>query len=179
MPADMPHWFAADRVFQAPDGWYIGDPAGYRVGPYQRRAMAEVRSQQISAHLSRCDATLQRVRMVRRFLHAETRDSRRRVLTSATPGRALDLETRQQSVTRSGEQHPVRFRTNRFFNAGGRWYFTTREGIDVGPYDTRAAAERDAGRLIQLLLRTDTQAQARLTIQQFQIRPVIHNARSE
>ncbi len=33
----------------------------------------------------------------------------------------------------------------------GRWYFATREGVDVGPYATRAAAESGGARLAKML----------------------------
>ena len=45
-----------------------------------------------------------------------------------------------------------------YFRAGGRsvvsdgsWYFATREGIDVGPYPSRQAAEAGSVRLTKLL----------------------------
>lgn len=45
-----------------------------------------------------------------------------------------------------------------YFRAGGRsllsdgsWYFATREGIDVGPYPSRQAAEAGSARLAKLL----------------------------
>jgi hypothetical protein len=34
------------------------------------------------------------------------------------------------------------FRTERVFHAGGHWYFSTREGFDMGPYGDRPAAVR-------------------------------------
>ena len=33
----------------------------------------------------------------------------------------------------------------------GKWYFATREGIDVGPYPTQAAAEAGGVRLAKML----------------------------
>lgn len=33
------------------------------------------------------------------------------------------------------------FRTDRFFSGNGRWYFATRERIDVGPFARREQAE--------------------------------------
>jgi len=41
-------------------------------------------------------------------------------------------------------------RSERVFGAGGQWYFQTREGIDVGPYPTREAAEAEAARLARV-----------------------------
>lgn len=36
---------------------------------------------------------------------------------------------------------PITFRTNRFFSIGVNWYFSTREGIDHGPFDSKKLAE--------------------------------------
>ncbi|SFR86159.1 hypothetical protein SAMN05216203_3540 [Marinobacter daqiaonensis] len=42
---------------------------------------------------------------------------------------------------RAGETRPTPFRSSRFFCVGGKWYFTTREGFDSGPFATRERAE--------------------------------------
>ena len=41
--------------------------------------------------------------------------------------------------------------SDRFLMANGAWYFTTREGIDVGPFQTRPDAVKACDRLIELL----------------------------
>lgn len=41
---------------------------------------------------------------------------------------------------RAGEAGSIPFRTGRFFNVGGNWYFSTRESIDQGPYASRQEA---------------------------------------
>lgn len=44
---------------------------------------------------------------------------------------------------RNGEQDvPITFRTNRFFTEGPNWYFSTREGIDQGPFENRLLAHQ-------------------------------------
>jgi len=44
-----------------------------------------------------------------------------------------------ETKPRTGEDNAsIPFRSNRFFCVGNRWYFTTREGFDSGPYATRA-----------------------------------------
>ena len=35
------------------------------------------------------------------------------------------------------------FTSDRFFNEGGKWFFTTREGDMKGPFDSRADAEQE------------------------------------
>ncbi|CAA0100670.1 Uncharacterised protein [BD1-7 clade bacterium] len=45
---------------------------------------------------------------------------------------------------RSGEQKSSgkkQARTDRFVEIDGRWFFRTREGFDVGPFDARSDAE--------------------------------------
>jgi hypothetical protein len=37
----------------------------------------------------------------------------------------------------------VYFRTDRFHHSGGYWYFLTREGEDVGPFNSRERAEAE------------------------------------
>lgn len=44
---------------------------------------------------------------------------------------------------REGESGPVPFRTGRIFNVGVEWYFSTRGGIDRGPYDDKKEAEAE------------------------------------
>jgi hypothetical protein len=43
------------------------------------------------------------------------------------------------------------FRSDRVFNSDGQWYFHTREGIEVGPYESQFDAELEAGLLKELL----------------------------
>jgi hypothetical protein len=49
-----------------------------------------------------------------------------------------------ESVTihnRGSEPSRRYFRCERFFTVGHEWYFTTREGLDIGPYASRPQAE--------------------------------------
>lgn len=42
---------------------------------------------------------------------------------------------------RTGESDSkVWYRSERYFYVDGSWYFSTREGIDIGPYSSRLAA---------------------------------------
>jgi hypothetical protein len=53
-------------------------------------------------------------------------------------------------MNRAHDPQGHRFRTDRVFNADGRWYFQTREGIDVGPYPSKETASAEAARLARL-----------------------------
>jgi len=44
-------------------------------------------------------------------------------------------------VNRKGETGSVPYRTGRFFNVDSNWYFTSRGGVDHGPYASKADAE--------------------------------------
>lgn len=44
---------------------------------------------------------------------------------------------------REGENRESWFRCNRFYNLKGKWFFSTREGVDFGPFDSKADAEQE------------------------------------
>jgi len=57
-----------------------------------------------------------------------------------------------QKVARNSETPRAWFRSERvFLLEAGAWYFQTREGIDVGPYESQFEAEIEAGLLKELL----------------------------
>ncbi len=55
------------------------------------------------------------------------------------------------NVARSNEKTKTWFRSERVFLSDGHWFFHTREGVDIGPYDTQFEAEIEAGMLKELL----------------------------
>jgi len=42
---------------------------------------------------------------------------------------------------RAGEKHGTFFRMDRCYCTNGEWYFSTREGVEVGPFRSHADAE--------------------------------------
>lgn len=55
----------------------------------------------------------------------------------------MTIQNNNEITCRSGESDISQtFRTNRFFTSGTDWYFSTREGIDQGPYDSRLLAHK-------------------------------------
>lgn len=50
---------------------------------------------------------------------------------------------------RKNEKEKVWFRSDRCFSVDSKWFFTTREGHDVGPFVTREKAERGVHRYIE------------------------------
>ena len=51
---------------------------------------------------------------------------------------------------RTGETPAIRFRTDRFYRINSNWYFSTREGIEMGPYADRFEAEEALSELFSL-----------------------------
>jgi len=60
------------------------------------------------------------------------------------------------------------FRSSRVYRSDGQWYFHTREGIEVGPYQAQFEAEADAEMLKLLLVDLDEEA-AREIIKAFML----------
>jgi len=52
---------------------------------------------------------------------------------------------------RVDEQGNVPFRSNRFFCVGNRWYFSTREGFDSGPYANKTRAQNSLERFLSII----------------------------
>lgn len=42
---------------------------------------------------------------------------------------------------RLGETPAIRYRSDRFYRINSDWYFSTREGFEMGPYESRALAD--------------------------------------
>jgi len=57
-------------------------------------------------------------------------------------------------VLRKGESGVIPFRSGRFFNVDTQWYFTSRKGVDHGPFDSKYNAEVSLDVFIHNLLYT-------------------------
>jgi len=55
------------------------------------------------------------------------------------------------NAARQDEKPRTWFRSERVFLSDGEWFFHTREGVDVGPYESQFEAEIEAGMLKELL----------------------------
>jgi hypothetical protein len=53
----------------------------------------------------------------------------------------------------------------------GSWWFTTRESIEVGPYDSEHEAESDSRKLTKILRKITEPIKGRLVIREFAFRP--------
>lgn len=71
-------------------------------------------------------------------------------------------------VSRANEDARVWFRSERvFLSSDNDWWFQTREGVDVGPYETQYEAEIEAGLLKELLRVEEDAAGVESAIRQF------------
>jgi len=52
---------------------------------------------------------------------------------------------------KSDTKRQLWFRSSRVFASDGKWFFQTREGVDMGPYDSPFEAEVEAQMLMELL----------------------------
>ncbi len=52
---------------------------------------------------------------------------------------------------RSGEEGSVPSRNGRFLQKDRYWYYSTREGVDIGPFDSRLDAEVGVGEFIDFI----------------------------
>lgn len=55
------------------------------------------------------------------------------------------------NAARQDEDTRTWFRSDRVFLSDTQWFFQTREGVDVGPYESQFEAEIEAGMLKELL----------------------------
>lgn len=70
---------------------------------------------------------------------------------------------------RKDEQPKIWFRSERVFRVDEQWFIHTREGIAVGPYPDKFAADVDAEVLKSLLQDAEDEAEAKAVIEQFML----------
>jgi len=55
-------------------------------------------------------------------------------------------------LCRKGEAGPTPFRSGRFFVVDSKWFFASREGIDQGPFETKAEAENGLAEFLKQVI---------------------------
>lgn len=60
-------------------------------------------------------------------------------------------------MNRNGEKGDTPARNSRFFEENGYWYYTTREGMNIGPFDTLHEAESGVSAYIDFILHAEPQ----------------------
>lgn len=58
-------------------------------------------------------------------------------------------------MNRTGEDGNTPGRSKRFFQQDEYWYYTTREGVDIGPFDTFHEAEIGASEFIDFIIHAE------------------------
>jgi len=53
-------------------------------------------------------------------------------------------------------------RTDRFFNAQGQWFFSTREGSPIGPFEDKDEAQKGLGDFIEFMSLAEPKTLSRL-----------------
>jgi hypothetical protein len=151
MESTLPVWFQADRVFSHGGQWYFGARNSLHVGPYADQSTAESRSREAVDRLQSIKSEAERLRFVRKLLHEEW-DQILLPESSEDDGAIEQVDIPPPAVqVRHGEPQKPWYRSNRFFKAGDVWFFSTREGIDVGPFPSDIDARKHERRLIRLL----------------------------
>ncbi len=74
---------------------------------------------------------------------------------SRTAGKAM-------SINRAGENGNVPGRSNRFFSVAGEWYFNTREGAPMGPFDDRREEEQGLFDFLEFMALAEPKTLSRL-----------------
>lgn len=54
-------------------------------------------------------------------------------------------------INRSGEKGDLPERNTRYIQKSGYWYYTTREGVDIGPFDSQDDAVAGVGEFIDFI----------------------------
>lgn len=155
MAGISPSWFAVDEVFEGRGGWYIGARDGFSIGPYDSPDAAHDEASDMRRRMADAGSVRDVLRVVTDVLERRQDNATR----PRTFGRMLPA--------RAGELPRLGYRTPRLFAVYGKWYFTTREGVDVGPYGSRASAERGQRELVVQLQGCDTDRQRWHTIVEF------------
>ncbi len=68
------------------------------------------------------------------------------------------------NAARIDEKPKTWFRSERVFLSDEKWFFHTREGVDVGPYDSQFEAEIEAGMLKELLRERAAKGDASISV---------------
>ena len=122
------------RFFQQEAYWYFRTREGLDIGPFDKQEDAEAG---LNGFLG--------------FLKQAHED----VVTKIT--------TYIKLQTRKNEQINVPARTDRLFEQDNYWYFRTREGMDIGPFDTRGEAAIGAKSFIGFLEGSKPEVVSRVT----------------
>ena len=163
----VPTWFQADQIYNHGSQWFIGSQSSLHIGPYADEKVAQSKSDEFSRRLKKMLCDGDRLRYVRKLLNEEWTAIGDDLVMEVEE---IDMQPVQDPV-RQGEAQKHWYRSERFFQVDGIWFFTTRENIDVGPYDSESEARRHERKLKSKLIRCRDVEEARKTIMEYKHRP--------
>ncbi len=167
----LPAWFQADEVFTHNGNWYLGTVGSLHIGPYRDRKTAETKSVEVAKKLRSMGAGGPQLRYVRHLLHEEWKEIGMAGSEGETClGEEIELSPPPYPVRR-GEKSKKWVRSERFFEVGGIWFFSTREGIDVGPYVSEREAKKCERQLVSRLSNHLTEKEAQKIVYEYKHRP--------
>ena len=145
----IPLWFQADKVYPRQGQWYVGSTDALHLGPYRDRMRAEAKSDEICECLHSLQTEDQKLVYVRSVLTSEWYD----IQANADLDELREAPEQQPQTfpIRQGESAKHWSRSSRYFSVGGVWFFTTREGIDVGPFESKKEAVAHCRSLVKSL----------------------------
>lgn len=65
------------------------------------------------------------------------------------------MQTEELSMNRTGESENFPERASRYFKQEEYWYYHTREGVDIGPFDSLSEAETGVSDFIDFVLHAE------------------------
>jgi hypothetical protein len=65
-------------------------------------------------------------------------------------------------TNRAGEHGTIPERSGRFHQKEGYWYYSTREGVDIGPFDSRMDAEVGVNEFVDFICASEPRILAAL-----------------
>jgi len=164
----LPVWFKADHVFSHAGRWYLGNAGSFHVGPYADRAIAKAKSDQITNELRSLPDDSSKVVYVRCWLVSEWSEIR-----DGFPKQSADI-LKPLVPVRAGESNKTWSRSDRVFSIGMAWFIATREGIDIGPFNSKKEAQQHTNRVVSLLSEAESHWEACMIAYEYKYRPVEH-----
>lgn len=86
-------------------------------------------------------------------------------------GERIELTPPPSSVRR-GEKEKNWLRSERFFEVDGVWFFSTREGINLGPYGSEGEAKKSERQLVSRLSNDLSEKEAQKIVYGYKHRPL-------
>ncbi|MCZ6642771.1 MAG: DUF6316 family protein [Gammaproteobacteria bacterium] len=171
MATSLPTWFQADKVFTHDGNWYLGSLGSLHIGPYGDRATAETKAIRVCKELRALESDGNQLRYVRRLLHEEWKEIRIAVSDGEICLTDVIELTPPPAPVRRGEQEKNWFRSGRFFKVSGAWFFTTRENINIGPFQSELEAKMSEQQLVALLRKDLTEQEVQKIVYEYKHRP--------